>query len=468
MSSGRSSPRSIAARLVVLFTLSAVLLLCAGLGLLYWIVIEHAFEEDNEVLADKVFAMRSNLEAAAGPQSLQEEVTALRAGERVAYFVRILDPAGNLVAETPGMNELLPRDLFPPVESLGQEPRSMRKVGRLFALTSVRQVAGGQPYTLHVAQDRSLDDQFTRDFALLLAGVIAGGVVASAVIARTVTKRGLQPLAEMTRSLERVGPTRLHERVPPAGWPRELQPLVLAFDHMLDRLEDSFTRLSQFSADLAHELRTPVANLRGQSEVALRRPRTPEEYREVIESNVAECERLSGIIDNLLFLARAEASNQTVERTSFDGAAALAKIADYYATVAEERQIAVNCAGAGEVCADPTLFGRAVSNLVENALRYTPDGGRIEIAIAQRNGDAEVSVRDNGAGIPAQHLPRIFDRFYRVDSSRSSRGTGLGLAMVKSIAALHGGSARVESEVGHGTTATLVFPRQDQPNATDS
>ena len=459
MSLRPSSTRSIAARLVLLFTLSAVLLLCAGLGLLYWIVIRHAFEEDNEVLADKVFALRADLKAGGGPRLIEEEVKVRRTGERVAYFIRILDAAGNLAAETPGMSELLPRDLFPPRGSLGDDPKSHRQGGRFFALVAVEQPAGGQPYTLQVAQDRSMDDQFTRDFALLLAAVVAGGIVASAVIAMTVTKRGLQPLAEMTRSLERVGPTRLDERVPPAGWPRELQPLVLAFDHMLDRLEDSFTRLSQFSADLAHELRTPVANLRGQSEVALRRPRTPEEYREVIESNVAECERLSGIIDNLLFLARAEAANETVDRKTFDGSAAIAKIADFYATVAEERNVSITCAGDGELFADPALFDRAVGNLVDNALRYTPDGGRIEIAIAQRDGQAEISVRDNGSGIPDEHVPRIFDRFYRVDSSRSSRGTGLGLALVKSIAELHGGSVEVASEVGRGTTVRLVIPR---------
>lgn len=459
MSSGRNSTRSIAARLVVLFTVSAVLLLCSGLGLLYWIVIRHAFEEDNEVLADKVFAMRANLEGAAGPQSLQEEVKARRAGERVAYFVRIVDDQGNVAAETPGMSELLPRQLFPAEHSL--EPKSLRIGGRLFALVAVQQRAGGRAYRLEVAQDRSMDDEFTRRFGLILAGVIAAGIVASAVIAITVTKRGLRPLAEMTRSLERVGATRLHERVPPEGWPRELQPLVVAFDEMLDRLEDSFTRLSQFSADLAHELRTPIANLRGEAEVALRRPRTPEEYREVIESSVAECERLSGVIDNLLFLARAEAPDRTVVRAAFDGCAAVQKIADYYATIAEERNISIRCAGAGEVCADPTLFGRAVSNLVDNALRYTRDGGEIEIAVAQRDGETEVSVRDNGGGIPAEHLPRIFDRFYRVDSSRSSSGTGLGLALVKSITDLHGGSAAVASEPGRGTTVRLSFPSDE-------
>jgi two-component system heavy metal sensor histidine kinase CusS len=390
---------------------------------------------------------------------LREELKMRRAGERVGYSIRILDSAGNVVAETPEMSQRLPRDLFPPPVSLGGEPTRHRKGGRVFALMSVRQPVAGAPYTIQVAQDRSMDDQFTRRFGFILAGVIAAGIVASVVVARSVTKRGLGPLVEMTHSLERVGPTRLHERVPPAGWPRELQPLVVAFDEMLDRLEDSFTRLSQFSADLAHELRTPVANLRGEAEVALRRPRTPEEYRAVIESNVAECERLSGIIDNLLFLARAEAADRTVQRATFDGCSAVTKIADYYATLAEERNIVIECEGEGELCADPVLLGRAVSNLVENALRYTPDGGRIKIAIAQRDGHTEVSVRDNGAGIPADHLPRIFDRFYRVDSSRSSRGSGLGLALVKSIAELHGGSARVESEVEHGTTVAITLPK---------
>src|SRR4029077_5035774 len=118
---------------------------------------------------------------------------------------------------------------------------------------------------------------------------------------------------------QRVEPTHLQERVPPSEWPRELQPVAVAFDDMMDRLEDSFTRLSQFSADLAHELRTPIANIRGEAEVALTRPRTSDEYREVIESTVGECERLSGIIDNLLFLARAEAPDQHIQRTLFDG-----------------------------------------------------------------------------------------------------------------------------------------------------
>jgi two-component system heavy metal sensor histidine kinase CusS len=229
---------------------------------------------------------------------------------------------------------------------------------------------------------------------------------------------------------------------------------------MLDRLEDSFTRLSQFSADLAHELRTPIANIRGEGEVALTRARTSDEYREVIESSVAECERLSAIVDNLLFLARAEAAEGHIPRTLFNGRSAVEKIATFYEPIAEEHHTAITCAGEGDIHADPMLFGRAVSNLVENALRFTPAGGTIQISIAAGAPHSQISVKDTGCGIPAEHLPRVFDRFYRIDSSRSPQGAGLGLALVKSIMDLHGGSAVVESEVDRGTTVSVTFPNK--------
>jgi two-component system heavy metal sensor histidine kinase CusS len=255
-----------------------------------------------------------------------------------------------------------------------------------------------------------------------------------------------------------VGPKQLHERVTAVGWPRELQPLAVAFDDMLERLETSFARLSQFSADLAHELRTPIANIRGEAEVALTRSRSLEEYRAVIESTVAECQHLTHIVDNLLFLARSEAAEGHLQRTAFDGRAAVEKIAAFYEPVAEEQKLTIGCKGEAKFVADEMLFGRAISNLLENALRHTRAGGMILISIANRGGQSEISVKDTGSGIAAEHLPRVFDRFYRADASRSSEGLGLGLALVKSITDLHGGSATIESQLGRGTTVTLTFP----------
>ena len=197
----------------------------------------------------------------------------------------------------------------------------------------------------------------------------------------------------------------------------------------------------------------------GESQVALTRERTPSEYREVIESSVAECERLSGIVDNLLFVARVDAARESIERKLFDARVAVEKIAAFYRTLAEDRNVAIHCSGEGEIYADPALFERAVGNLVDNALRFTPEKGSIQIALAEHAADFEVAVNDDGCGIAPEHLPHVFDRFYRAESSRGSDGTGLGLALVKSIVDLHGGSVRIDSEVGHGTIVTIIFPK---------
>jgi two-component system heavy metal sensor histidine kinase CusS len=373
----------------------------------------------------------------------------------------MLDSQGRTYAEAPGMDRLLPTQIFPSPqksESTVVGLKNYRKGRQLFSLVALNADAGGQLYTVQVAQDRSSDERVERNFAVLFIILLAGSVLASALIAMTVTKRGLRPLREMTQSLGRIGPTHLKERLSPADWPGELKPLAIAFDDMLRRLDDSFTRLSQFSADLAHELRTPIANMLGEAQVALTRERTPTEYRETIESTIGECERLSRIVDNLLFVARVDAASEPIARKRFDARAAAEKIAAFYQTIADEHHVAISCSGEGEIYADPDLFERAVGNLLDNALRFTPENGSIQIRVSKHDTSFEVAVSDNGCGIAPEHLPRVFDRFYRVEPSRGSDGAGLGLALVKSILDLHSGSAGIRSEVGRGTTVTLTFP----------
>jgi two-component system, OmpR family, heavy metal sensor histidine kinase CusS len=455
-----NKPRSIAFQLILLFTLAAALLLACGLGVFYSIAAHHAFAEDNAVLADKTFALSADLREN-GPELFAGEVTAHRAGQHTPYWIRILDAQGHTLAETPGMDRLIPPQIFPvtrePAEAI-RNRKNYHSAGKLLSLVAFNEYLSGEVYTLQLAQDRSSDEQVERTFALLFIAVLLGGVVASALIAIIVTRRGLQPLRQLTQSLDRIGPDQLKERIGSTGWPRELQPLAIAFDQMLERLDDSFTRLSQFSADLAHELRTPIANMLGEAQVALTRDRTAAEYRETIESTVAECERLSRIVDNLLFVARVDAAREPIARKWFDARAAVEKIAAFYQMVADDHNVTINCSGDGQIYADPDLFERAVGNLLDNALRFTPEHGSIRIGLSKRNADFEVAVSDNGCGIAAEHLPRVFDRFYRAESSRSSDGAGLGLALVKSIVELHGGSAKVESELGRGTTVTLTFP----------
>src|SRR6476660_4284247 len=458
--SSLNKPRSIAFQLILLFTLAAALLLACGLGVFSSIVAHHAFAEDNAVLADKLFALSADLREN-GPEIFREEVTAHRAGQHTPYWIRILDSQGRAIAETPEMDRLIPTQIFPvarePAEAI-RTRKDYRSAGKLFSLVSLNEHSGAGAYTLQLAQDRSSDEQVEGNFALLFIAVLFGGVVASALIAIIVTRRGLRPLRKMTESLGRIGPDQLKERIGSTGWPRELQPLAIAFDQMLKRLDDSFTRLSQFSADLAHELRTPIANMLGEAQVALTRDRTAADYREIVESTVAECERLSRIVDNLLFVARVDAAREPIARKQFDARAEVEKIAEFYQTVADDHHVTITCSGNGQIYADPDLFERAVGNLLDNALRFTPENGSIRIALCENEADFEVAVSDNGCGIAAQHLPRVFDRFYRAESSRSSDGAGLGLALVKSIVDLHGGSAIIESQLGNGTIVKLVFP----------
>jgi two-component system heavy metal sensor histidine kinase CusS len=466
MSSNRTKPRSIATQLVLLFTLCATLLLSCSLGLFYWIVVRHAFEEDNAVLADKLAAIRNELRQPAGVNLVAQDLQSPRTGEASVYWIRLIGPDGTVVAEKTGMDRLLPVFIFASQGSTSNKRASVdyQIDGKLFSLLAETDNVNGGSYTIQIAQDRSSDERFRKQFRTLLVLGLGLGVVASAFIAVTVTRRSLRPLAAMRRVLERVQPAHLNERIDPARWPTELRPLAASFDQMLIRLEDSFNRLSQFSADLAHELRTPIGNMLGEAQVALIRERTPKQYREVIESAAAECERLSAIIDNLLFLARADAAEEQINRSTFNGRAALEKIASFYQALAEDRHVAINCDGDADVFADPILFNRAISNLVDNALRFTAEGGKIQISIATSDGSTEVSVRDSGSGIAAEHLPHVFDRFYRGDKSRSSAGTGLGLSLVKSIVDLHHGSVSIESESDRGTTVTLTFPSQSGPS----
>jgi two-component system heavy metal sensor histidine kinase CusS len=461
MFSKRPEPRSIASQLILLFTLAAALLLACGLGVFYWMVVRHAFAEDNVVLADKVNALQTSFEQRGGMDAVAAEINEEGNQPRAPFLVRVLDPTGVTIGQTAGMETFLPMNIFPPPASREiAVPTEHRVAGKLFALTTRHALAGGRTFTIQVAQDRSSDEQVERRFGILVLVVLSGSILASVLIAIPVTRRGLRPLEEMRRSLERIGPTHLNERVASANWPRELQPLAVAFDEMLKRLDDSFTRLSQFSADLAHELRTPIANMLGEAQVVLSRDRSSAEYRETIESAIGECERLSGIVDNLLFVARADAAREPVARKRFDARAAVEKIAAFYQTIAEDHHVAITCKGEGEISADPALFERAVGNLVDNALRFTPENGSIQIALADHASDFEVAVSDNGSGIAPDHLPRVFDRFYRAESSRSSDGAGLGLALVKSIVDLHGGTARIQSEIGRGTVVNLTFPKQ--------
>jgi two-component system heavy metal sensor histidine kinase CusS len=229
---------------------------------------------------------------------------------------------------------------------------------------------------------------------------------------------------------------------------------------MLGGLEESFVRLSRFSSELAHEMRTPIHILMNDAEAGLSGKRTPDEYREILESNLEEYNRLARLINGLLFLARAEDPRTRIERTRIDVRKELDAVREFHEVLAEDQGVTITCEGEAQMDADRTLFRSAITNLISNALRYTPEGGGIVLAISQpEDGSVVISVSDTGPGMAPENLPRVFDRFYRSEEGRAlAEGTGLGLAIAKSIVELHGGSISVESAPGKGTTFVLRFP----------
>jgi two-component system heavy metal sensor histidine kinase CusS len=320
--------------------------------------------------------------------------------------------------------------------------------------------AGQERRTLQVALDVSPGQALLADYRRTLLTVVGVGLVFAALVGSWLARKGAQPLVEITQSAQHVTASQLHDRIVVSRWPAELTALASAFNAMLDRLEESFIRLSQFSADLAHELRTPINNLRGEAEVALARRRAPEEYQQILASSLEEYDRLSRMIEGLLFLARSDNPKAGIERTRFDARREIESVREFYEALAGEQDVRVTCEGQAWITGDPLLFRRAVSNLLANALQHTSAQGRVSLALRLLDDEAvELRVQDTGGGIPPEHLPRIFDRFYRADRARSGApgGIGLGLAIVQSIMRLHGGTASVHSQLGRGTTFSLRF-----------
>jgi two-component system heavy metal sensor histidine kinase CusS len=255
----------------------------------------------------------------------------------------------------------------------------------------------------------------------------------------------------------------MNERLGTKGHPKELAALAMEFDKMLDRLGDSFERLTLFTADAAHEFRTPLNSLMMATSLTLARERTAEEYRHALAGNLEEFERLKGMVDKLLFLARAENAETILNKTCLDAAKITGDVLDFFSALAEERGVTLDCEGEGIVCADETLLRQALANLLSNALRHTPSGGHVRVRIQASEAGCAISVSDTGPGIPESHWPKLFDRFYRVDAARSSEGdagAGLGLAIVKTIMGMHHGDVTVSSGNPSGSCFQLVFPKR--------
>ena len=298
-----------------------------------------------------------------------------------------------------------------------------------------------------------------RVFAITL-GV---GALAASLFAWCTAKLILSSAHRLANTANRISAHALHERLAPENNIAELEPVARAFNNMLDRLQDSFTRLSGVSSDIAHDLRTPIHRLLMVAQVTLDRPRSADEYRAVIESAVPTYERMGRMIENILFLARAESQQSAVHATFIPLEQRLGAIAAFFELLAQERglELALQVDQSAHVWADDTLLTRATGNLLTNAIRHARPGSTVVLSgSVASNGGCHISVSNEGEPIALKHQARIFERAYRVESpsNEEAPGVGLGLAIVKSTMELHGGLVYLRSAPGHPTVFTLWFP----------
>jgi two-component system, OmpR family, heavy metal sensor histidine kinase CusS len=466
---------SLALRLTAWYVGSSFAILLVATISLYLILIGNLRREQDEFLADKVHVIRDMLQKHPDDLSdLQEEAEQTWAPRQFArVYVRVVDGNGKLLAQSPHMEDRLTPDMFPAPAAADADPGEgvTRKdsQGANLRLTSAQAdvgEAGEMVATIQVALDTDTARDLISGYRSTLLLVLGGGLATCGFAGYWLARAGLKSLRQIAATAERVSSTNLRERIDVAGLPTELSSLAHQFNDMLGRLEDSFGRLSRFSADIAHEVRTPVNNLRIGIEVALGRARSLEEYHETLGSCLEECNRLSRIIDSMLFIARSEDPRTHIAREPVDVSRELLRLREFFELPAAEAgvELTVDCAPQVHADLDRLLFQRAISNLVGNAIRYTPRGGRVSVAAARANGELRVEVIDTGCGIAPQDLPRIFDRFYRADPARSntSGNVGLGLAIVKSIVSLHGGAIAARSHVGEGTCMSIRLPAENR------
>jgi two-component system, OmpR family, heavy metal sensor histidine kinase CusS len=459
--------RTLAFRLTAAYTLAGLLLVLLGTASLYMVLRSELDKSTDLFLADKLHVLRTMLRERPGDEDgLREEIQLENAARRYQqFYIRLVDEHGAPVMTTPRMAEKL--DIAELVSQTRNRPEHsivmLGRQGHAFRVTSATASVGTSPThndTIEIAIDISQEEALLRRYRLWFWAILLATSVLFPLAGYRIARHGIRPVEEIAATARRITSTNLRERIGAEGYPSELASLAGTFNEMLDRLEETFERISRFSADIAHDLRTPVNNIRGEAEVVLARARTADEYREALESSLEEAVRLSDLIGDLLFLARAEGPLKHVERQKVDVVQLLGTVREYYDATASNGGITlVTAANAEPISAelDRSLMLRAVSNLVSNAIAHTPWGGKVTLAAAGDGEAVRIDVSDTGTGIPAEALPRVFDRFFRVDPSRSkaSGGTGLGLAIVQSIMTLHGGTAEIASEIGRGTMVTL-------------
>lgn len=455
---------SITTRLTLLFAIVSSGVLLAFSAIVISAIEKHFVEQDTEALHGKMILVESAVARVRAPEELQA-LGQLLHDAFVGHddlVVVVLAPDGTTLHAS--ADTAFPLDQVRRIAAGGRADTFDWQAGdkeyRGLAKTIRSGIPSAEPIVVAVAIDIDHHATFMVRFGKTLSALATAAALTCGLLGWLIAHRSLAPLRQMKEQASAVTANRLDTRLPEASIPVELAGLTQTLNQMLERLEDAFKRLSDFSSDLAHELRTPITNLTTQTQVALSMPRDAQSYRETLGSNAEEFEHLSRMISDMLFLAKADHGLMLPSTTDIEIKREVVELLDFYDALAEERQVALSVDGDGQITGDRLMVRRAISNLLSNALRHTPRNGRISVHIHSADTHTHVTVENTGQAIAAEDLPHLFDRFYRADKARthtSSEGTGLGLAITKAIVTAHRGHVEVTSSA-RGTSFTLIFP----------
>ncbi|MFJ4344108.1 heavy metal sensor histidine kinase [Pseudomonas sp. NPDC089401] len=431
---------SLGTRLALLFA-ACTAAVSLGAGLLFsHASAQHFIELDQQLLESRLSLLRSQLAGLDSPEGLQNRLPALRNELRHQADLALRIDGRDGSTWFTSRARLPPAPSTPGLSTLHADGIDYRSLAA--------QPDAQTPARLTLFLDITHHQHFLQGMQRLIWLTVGLSALATALLGAWAARRGLRPLRQMGKVAASVSARSLTTRLPAKQMPDELAELADTVNAMLQRLDDAFQRLSAFSADIAHELRTPLSNLLTHTQVTLTRPRSLEEYREALHGNLEELQGMAQMINDMLYLAKADHGLLVPGQTTLALHDEVDALLEYYAPLAEDGEVRLVREGEALLQGDRQMLRRALSNLLDNALRFTPAGGQIRVTLEP---GSRICVANTGAAIEAAALPRLFDRFYRVDPARrsgSSEHAGLGLAITRSIVQAHGGSIRAQCQDG--------------------
>jgi heavy metal sensor kinase len=427
--------------------------------------LHHTMIESLAAQAQQISELLKNVDAS-GDQYVIDEIEEHFAPESRSRFIRVTRPDSSTLFESgPPQDRSFDPAQLPRAQLQNTERIRKTSISGDYDLV-IYAATGPSPTGGHYLIEAGVPD---KDIEVVLRGLLLGLSLALPLVicvsiggGYLLMRRALLPIQEVAHRAELISSHNLNERLPLPGTGDELEGLTLSLNRMIERIENAFQHISRFTADASHELRTPLTALRGELEAIAQSRRLPEEARETIGSALEETERLSKIVQGLLSVSRLDAGEAEMERVTLNLSDLVASTAEQMRLLAEDKNISLSFSAKEKVLVegDRARLKQVVVNLLDNAVTYTPPGGRIQLLVRIDDGRAVLEVEDNGAGIPKDSLPHIFERFYRADKARSRRmgGTGLGLSIVQAICSAHGGEVQADSVEGQGSLFTVRFP----------